>query len=784
MLDRWVVWRLVEGVDKDGHPAWTKVPYSADDLGRRAETNGKQTWATYKRAKECFLGNKDTLAGVGFCRDGKQYFIDCDNFFRPLRDSDRREGFGFEKLGLTFSEWAWAGKQPREIYRMMLRCDCWMELSPSGFGLHSVGESETLIKSFQANVPGQAHTGFAVYNASRYFTVTGHQLNAGSFKTDILPLLELLQEAVPKHSVNGHIAVAAAAASAESVPVSAAPAEAAPVLPALGPAPEDDSGSYEPSDEDVIRLVRLDKRGAILWNGGDPGGLEDSSHSGLDLALCQRICFYGGRDPQRIDRIFRQSMLYRDKWEEREKDYRNPTIALAIGMTSKLFVWKRQAKKAKKAAVANGHNAASVPAEPDGAVRSAWKELLLRTEKGKVMCCLANADIAFRFSPAWQDGIVLDEFANVIRTVKGRIPQTPLGDVPSWTDTSSTKAAIWLQKQGVPVTSSIVHEAVLAIAHDHRIHPLRKWLESLVWDGEPRIDRWLVNYLGAEETGYVCLAGAWWLGQAVARAFHPGTQADYCLVLEGPQGQKKSQALRVLAGDEWFTDQIADFANKDSSLDLQGKWIIELGEFDRMAHKPSVVKAFLTRQEDHFRPPYGRFAENFPRQCVFAATVNLDEYFADDTGNRRFWPVRCGVIDLAALAADRDQLWAEAVERFRDNRSQRWPSEPKQLEWFSGEQTRREDLDVWHDQIAEWIAAPKQAYDSHGHPAGEIRSAPGKVTVADILTHCLSVELKNQTQAMKQRVAKTLRRLGWKCQMAGEENARYRVYCPLKPEGE
>src|SRR6185503_9933018 len=139
----------------------------------------------------------------------------------------------------------------------------------------------------------------------------------------------------------------------------------------------------------------------------------------------------------------------------------------------------------------------------------------------------------------------------------------------------------------------------------------------------------------------------------------PGCQADHCLILQGEQGLRKSTALRALAGD-WFTDQVGDLANKDSQQQIHGVWIVEFSELEQVLGvraELAIVKAFITRRVDRFRPPYDRRPQDFPRQCVFAGSVNLQTPLRDETGARRFWTVSCGNVDAWRLERDRDQLW-------------------------------------------------------------------------------------------------------------------------------
>ena len=216
------------------------------------------------------------------------------------------------------------------------------------------------------------------------------------------------------------------------------------------------------------------------------------------------------------------------------------------------------------------------------------------------------------------------------------------------------------------------------VARDIMHHPVRERLNGLKWDGTARLDSWLTDYLGVEPaTGYdaeksqahryTSEVGLRWLISAVARVYQPGCKADHCLILEGPQGVGKSTAAATLAlEDAWFADEIADLGTKDSAQDLRGKWIIELGELSALKRgEIERVKAFMSRKVDHYRPSYGRRSQDFPRQCVFIGITNADAYLGDETGGRRFWPVKVGKIDLEKLKADREQLWAEAVAAYR-----------------------------------------------------------------------------------------------------------------------
>jgi predicted P-loop ATPase len=334
-----------------------------------------------------------------------------------------------------------------------------------------------------------------------------------------------------------------------------------------------------------------------------------------------------------------------------------------------------------------------------------------------------------------------------------------------WNDYADARACEWLQHQGILVSSNIAAEAVQTVAKESRFHPVQDYLRKLSWDGKSRIDHWLSRYLGVKDTLFTRAVGARWLISAVARIFQPGCQVDHTLLLEGAQGIRKSSSLRVLAGDEFFADHLADLGNKDSRLDLLGVWIVELSELDNVRRgELERVKAFLTARVDHFRPPYGRRTEDVARSCVFAATVNDETPFIDATGNRRFWPVRCGDIATDELAKDRDQLWSEALWQFEDGRV--WWLDSAELNYAAeAEQDERYECGVWDEVILPWLDEPTQGYEQDGRnsiPITPFNSTKDRVTVIDILRHCLGKPLDRCSQADKNQVVRCLKHAGWK----------------------
>jgi putative DNA primase/helicase len=193
-----------------------------------------------------------------------------------------------------------------------------------------------------------------------------------------------------------------------------------------------------------------------------------------------------------------------------------------------------------------------------------------------------------------------------------------------------------------------------------------RWLDGLTWDGKKRVWRFFPDAYGAEVSEYTQACAEVFFGSAVARAYDPGCQADVTVVLIGDQGIGKSRGLAALVPEpSWFTDDLGgDLHDRKVGEGLQGKWLIEFSEFARLNRAAlDVVKAFLSRRVDHYRPAYGHVARDFKRQCVFIGTTN-NRLPLQDLENRRFMPVHCPqeVIDIAP---HRDQLWAEAVSRYK-----------------------------------------------------------------------------------------------------------------------
>jgi hypothetical protein len=246
--------------------------------------------------------------------------------------------------------------------------------------------------------------------------------------------------------------------------------------------------------------------------------------------------------------------------------------------------------------------------------------------------------------------------------------------------------------------TNTTHDAISKYAREHAFHPVREYLDKLAWDGEDRLQTWLVKCFGATHNAYNEKIGTMFLISMVARIYKPGCKVDYMMILEGDQGMLKSLACSILAGG-YFSDQLSDITNKEAFQHLRGKWLIEVAELHTYSRAAvDHFKAFLTRQVERYRPPWGHKEVHEPRQCVFIGTTNKALYLKDATGNRRFWPIKTGDIDLDWLRTNRDQLFAEAVQLYRA-RVPWWPDRKFELETIRDEQEARYEPDAWEGPI-------------------------------------------------------------------------------------
>jgi len=328
-----------------------------------------------------------------------------------------------------------------------------------------------------------------------------------------------------------------------------------------------------------------------------------------------------------------------------------------------------------------------------------------------------------------------------------------------------TRLIEWLIAHGAlkgEVSQSKVNNAIQLLADDNQFSSAQAALDRLpAWDGVYRLDGFFTkvcNAVVAEEgmseeeifnrQRYLTALARCFFISIVARILRPGCKVDTVIILEGPQGSLKSTLLKILAFDgKWFSDSMqSDLSNKDAKLHLLGKMIVELAEISQLKTTGvEKLKAFLSASEDTYRKPYGRGEATYLRQCIFVGTTNHDDYLIDETGNRRFWPVKCGRIDIELAREWRDQLFAEAIDAF-SKREQWWLS--RDIETLAeDEQQQRMVEDVWEQKAIDLIH--------------EARSNPFKggswVTIKELLDAVMP-NSDNREERLQKRAGRVLRK--------------------------
>jgi predicted P-loop ATPase len=382
--------------------------------------------------------------------------------------------------------------------------------------------------------------------------------------------------------------------------------------------------------------------------------------------------------------------------------------------------------------------------------RPTWLDNACVDENGKVVPNLASAMAALRSAPQIAECFVYDEMlraAILSKTLSARGGYSSPNDYDlprPVRDTDVTQLQEWLQHAGLrKIGKDTTHQAVDLRAQERAFHPVRNYLSGLVWDRQERIKKWLPYYLGCDHAPYTEGIGRMFLIAMVARIFEPGSKADYMMVLEGPQGARKSTACAILGG-QWYSDNLPDVTGgKDVAQHLRGKWLIEIAELSATSRaEDAALKAFISRTVERYRPSYGRKEVIEPRQCLFIGTTNKTAYLRDETGGRRFWPIKVGSVDTDALKQDRDQLFAEAVRLYQSG-ERWWPDEDFERQHIKPEQDARFESDAWEETIAGWLRDQRQ------------------VLIGQVARDALGIEMQRIGRQDQNRISAILERLNW-----------------------
>jgi putative DNA primase/helicase len=619
-------------------------------------------------------------------------------------------------------------------------CASYTELSPSGRGVHIIvaGTSDT----FKDN-----RIGVEVFCGRQFFTVTGQRW-AGT-PDAVLPIdeatLRRLRVTVTRSKASGRGGESSASLQAARGDLVNWLEQALAVL---------DSGAVSYDEWIGVGMAlrsALGEPGFGLWNYWSAKGGE--RYPG-EPKLATHWKSFPGTDADGAMTIF--------KMARRGNRWRPPKAWFDV------YGRAESAGDAAGASVAAGLPTPSLGSadgtdERTDSAAKPWRDELIRSNNG-FKDCRENVFLCLVRHPLLKGLLGYDDFAH--RVMKLWAPPWP-SDGGEWTTHDDYQLGFWLAKNLnliIKGEGTLVAGVAMA-AQAGRFHPVLDYLHGLApWDGVERLRHWLHECLGAEDSDYSSRVGTWFVMGMVQRVRHPGCQMDYMPVLEGPQGKRKSTALRTLVGrDEWFADTPIRLGDKDAILTLAGIWLYEVGELDAFNKaEVTAVKMYVSSRVDRVREPFARRMADRPRSGVFAGSTNQSEYFKDPTGARRFWPVACnGEIDIDKLIAWRDMLYAEALERLAhaDPEVRRYyPTREETDKYLVPQQERREIVDPWFERLAQWLDS-KANYGESGLEVREVES----FTAHELLTKALNVPTDriDSGRQMATRVGIAMHKLGW-----------------------
>lgn len=340
-------------------------------------------------------------------------------------------------------------------------------------------------------------------------------------------------------------------------------------------------------------------------------------------------------------------------------------------------------------------------------------KLALNSKTGEAEALIENAYLILKHDPPLKGKLRYNRFRQEIVAV-GDLPWKKLDRRTTergWTDHDDSELRRYLEVAWKFKAKDKLNDALVAVTHENSFDPLCDYLNSLKWDGVERLDSVLIRHFGADDTAYTRAVTRKWFVAACRRAFEPGCKFDSLLVLIGEQGAGKSQ-FGALLSKGWFCDSLQRIDNKDAYDQLQGCWIVELSELSATKKAENEqIKAFLSKQSDRYRKAYDRRTNDYPRHCVFIGTTNDASVIKDETGGRRFWIVplhakRADVVErLAAFEPEVDQLWAEAVVRYKDG-EKTYEDTAELLAAAAEMQEAYSQDDELQGQLVEWLDVP------------------------------------------------------------------------------
>ncbi len=509
------------------------------------------------------------------------------------------------------------GEDKQQIIEFLIEANTYCEVSPSGTGLHLYLTINEPLK-LEAN----RHGSFECYTEGRYFTVTEKIYKEYDTIREVTK-----QEALDLLSILGY-----------------------PWGKEVKPVTQTVVTNSIPNEEVLERMFNAKNgpKAKALYNGDTSDYKNDESSA--DMALCSHLAFWTNKNYSQIEAIWLASPLgSREKTQER-KDYRNRTINNAINNCTE------------------GYNPETGKEHFDE-IDYDFLYQVKNKQKTNTLC-VENIAKVLRLHPLFKNNFRFDEFKQEIEI---REDGVWIQFHDSYILTTQIKIST-IFKDFQRVGKDMMFDAICVVSFENKFDSALDYLKSLKWDGKSRLESWLSDTYGVPDDIYHRSVASNWFKGLVKRICVPGCKFDYVLVLEGPQGSKKSSSLGVI-GKDWHVETTMSTENKDFFMQFSAKAIVEFSEGETLSRtEVKRMKAIITTQVDKYRAPYERVSKDHPRRCVFAMTTNSSEYLKDETGNRRWWPVETifPKANVEWLEENRDQLFAEAYERVIINKEKTW----------------------------------------------------------------------------------------------------------------
>lgn len=753
LRQQWVLWKYEWDTKRT---TWLKVPYYAMG-GRRTGDQGSDrdrmrlaTLEVVRRAFERKQGQPDAWSGVGFG-------------FLP--------GDGLIGIDLDKMVDAETGAMNDRCAKIIQAFHTYTELSPSGTGVHLYVQGHTT--TAKSN-----DIGVEMFCERQYFTVTGRRV--ADTPADVVPVDEAALRRLHATIQEAKDRLKPAASAAPAQRTQAADRQGRDDfryvndeamlnfdawVPALfGGRAFKKGPSYRVTSKDLGRELQEDlvihPKGIKDWGVADMGDARGGARTPVDLVM-----EWGPGTAKPADALRWLAPLVGVQLQPLAPQ-QSPAPAQApapVPAPAEAEKAQPEEKKSNDGAAAGG---AKLPTEGDAADGLTPEECRAELERklvlarGRPMDCRENVMYCMQWDPELRGAVRFNEFSRLLE--RG-------GDVPwgrgagDWDEEDDWMLGEYLLRThglAVRATSTISHGVQMA-ARGCKYNPIIDLIKAEPWDGVDRLEHWLVDVYGVEDSEYVRLIGKCFMMGLVNRALRPGCKFDYMLIIKGEQGLKKSSAFRELAYP-YFTDNAIRVGEKDSQMAIQLAWIAESAELESLNKSDSTaIKQYLSAQEDWYRPPYGSKMVKAPRHSVNVGTTNADAFLRDATGDRRFWPLEVFSVDVEELRQQRAQLLAEAFARLEKG-ERYWPTpeEERRLVFPAQEQFKRSD--PWEDMLDAYVNGSEGLKAADLPPSG--RDFFPRVELYDVLG--IKADRIDGNGQMDTRISNAMKVLGFKAHRA------------------